>query len=124
MTVGLSYIRRDLKSAGGVTVSAGNYSTSLPAYKSQSLAALQEQNPCADHQEWVWTDRTAAWSSTKIVLADATFDLVPAAALHVDSHHHLASGISIRELRPHVRKVLRTLGYARGLDQHSRGVLR
>jgi hypothetical protein len=47
----------------------------FPAYKSQSLAALQEQNPCSDHQEWVWSDRTAAWSSTKIVVAVVTLDL-------------------------------------------------
>jgi len=111
LTVALSYIRRDLKSAGGVAVSAGNYSTSLPRVQEPVSCCVTRTGPMfgpsrvglvrsnsrlVEHKDrcWLWQHSI----------------FVSATALHVDSHHHLASGISIRELRPHVRKVLWTLG--------------
>ena len=42
----------------------------FPAYKSQSLAALQEQNPCSGHQEWGLVRSNSS-------LVEHTFDLVP-----------------------------------------------
>ena len=74
LTVALSYIRRDLKSAGGVTVSVGNYSSSLPRVQEPVACCVTGAEPM-----FRWSDRTAAWSSTRSLLAVATLDPFPAA---------------------------------------------
>ena len=45
LTVALSYIRRDLKSAGGVAVSVGNYSTSLPRVQEPVACCVTRAEP-------------------------------------------------------------------------------
>ena len=70
LTVALSYIRRDLKSAGGVTVSVGNYSTSLP--RVQKPVAC-----CVTRAGAMFRSSRVGLVRSNGSLVEHTFDLVP-----------------------------------------------
>jgi len=75
LTVALSYIRRDLKSAGGVAVSVGNYSSSLPRVQEPVTCCVTGAEPTCRPSRAGLVRSNSSLVEHKIVLAVVTLDL-------------------------------------------------